>query len=94
MNKFCCLLVSTVHIIMQFLQGYKELEKMDYTHLMSIRGDNYCAIRSTLFQTFCVRDFNVCSFLANMKPPVEAKEVNNNTNKLLIRLCSLCFLFL
>eukprot|EP00800_Vazella_pourtalesii_P003757 TRINITY_DN1390_c0_g1_i6.p1 TRINITY_DN1390_c0_g1~~TRINITY_DN1390_c0_g1_i6.p1 ORF type:complete len:1099 (+),score=195.47 TRINITY_DN1390_c0_g1_i6:39-3335(+) len=55
--------------------GYKELEKMDYTHLMSIRGDNYCAIRSSLFQTFCVRDFNVCSFLADMKPPVQAKEI-------------------
>ncbi|KAI6661939.1 hypothetical protein LOD99_9707 [Oopsacas minuta] len=55
--------------------GYHELEMMDYTHLMSIRGDNYCAVRSTLFQTFCVRDFNVCSFLANMKPPIEARQI-------------------
>ena len=65
---------------------------MDYTHLMSIRGDNYCAIRSSLFQTFCVRDFNVCSFLADMKPPVQAKEVNNNnTNKLFVRLVYILF---
>ncbi|KAI6660155.1 Ubiquitin thioesterase otulin isoform X2 [Oopsacas minuta] len=55
--------------------GYHKLEMMGYTHLMSIRGDNYCALRCTLFQTFCVRDFNVCSFLANMKPPIEARQI-------------------
>ena len=49
---------------------------MGYTHLMSIRGDNYCAVRSTLFQTFCIRDFGKCAFLANMKQPQEALKVS------------------
>ena len=49
---------------------------MGYTHLMSILGDNYRAVGSTLFQTFCIEDFGKCAFLADMKLPQEALKVS------------------
>ncbi|KAI6646475.1 hypothetical protein LOD99_12596 [Oopsacas minuta] len=55
-------------------KGYNELGVLGYTHLLQIRGDNYCAIRSNLFQTFSIENLTDCPLLAKMGCPEKVQE--------------------
>ena len=43
---------------------------------MVVRGDNYCAIRSNLFQAFTVENLTHCPLLGNMGSIAEVQKVS------------------